>query len=256
MRRILVSDHEIAGRKVVDLDLERRFNAQVTRVRRADLDLVPSPEFRLRLGDRLRVVAPRVKLTEVARFFGDSEKELADIDFLALALGITAGLLLGLVPLSVSGMNLTLGAAGGPLLIALIVGNRGRLGPLDFLLPYEVNQSLRQLGLLLFLAGVGLSAGGALTQVVGQEALLVVLLGILVTLVASLVALSLSTTWGRAGVITSMGVTSGMQTQPATLAAAYELSAQSEKIYVAYSLVYPVAMIGKILVAQLLASLA
>jgi len=255
MRRILVSDHEVAGRKLVDLDLERRFNAQVTRVRRADLDLVPSPAFRLRLGDRLRVVAPRTRLSEAARFFGDSEKELADIDFLALAFGVTVGLLLGLVPLSLFGTTITLGAAGGPLMVALLCGHVGRLGPFDFLVPYEVNQSLQKLGLLFFLAGVGLSAGGALTQVVGTEALRIVVLGALVTLFASLCALFLSTTWGKAGAITSLGVTSGMQTQPATLAAAYELSEQSEKIYVAYSLVYPVAMIGKIVIAQLLAAL-
>jgi putative transport protein len=255
MRRILVSDHDVAGRPLSELDLERKFNAQVTRVRRADLDLVPSPDFKVLLGDRLRVVAPRERLPQVARFFGDSEKELAEIDFIALTIGIMAGLFFGLVPIALFGTEVTLGTAGGPLIVALLLGRVGRLGPLHFLLPFEVNQALKQLGLLLFLAGVGIGAGAALTQVVGKDALVIVGLGALVTMVTSLLTLLLATTWGGAGVVTALGVTSGMQTQPATLAAAYELSEESEKIYVGYALVYPVAMIGKILIAQILAAL-
>lgn len=255
MRRILVSDRHLAGRPLADFDLEKKFNAQVTRVRRADLDLVPSPDFKVLLGDRLRVVAPRDRLVDVARFFGDSARELAEIDFVALTIGISIGLMFGLMPFELFGTEVKLGAAGGPLIVALVVGKIGRLGRLNFLLPFEVNQSLRQLGLLLFLAGVGISSGAALTQVVGSEALVIVGLGALVTLVTSLVTLLLATTWGKAGVVTSMGVTSGMQTQPATLAYAYEQSEQSEKVYVGYALVYPVAMIGKIIIAQLLAAL-
>jgi putative transport protein len=254
-RRILVSDRALAGCPISALELDRKFNAQVTRVRRADLDLVPSPDFRVLLGDRLRVVAPRKRLPEVARFFGDSAKELAEIDFMALTLGIAGGLLFGLIPFSLMGTDVTLGVAGGPLVVALLLGRRGRVGSLNFHLPFEVNQSLKQLGLLLFLAGVGISAGAALTQVLGTEALITVGLGAVVTLVTSLVTLTLSTTWGKADVVTSLGVTSGMQTQPATLGAAYELSEESEQVYVAYALVYPVAMIGKILIAQLLAAL-
>lgn len=254
-RRILVSDRAVAGSALSELDLDRKFNAQVTRVRRADLDLVPSPDFKILLGDRLRVVAPRIRLPEVARFFGDSEKELADIDFIALTLGVAAGLCFGLVPFSLLGTDVSLGAAGGPLIVALLLGRVGRVGPLNFLLPFEVNQSIKQLGLLLFLSGVGISAGGALTQVVGTEALIIVALGAVVTLVTAIVTLALATRWGRAEVVTALGVTSGMQTQPATLAAAYELSDKAEEIYVAYALVYPVAMIGKILIAQLLAAL-
>ena len=79
MRRILVSRREHAGRKLEELNLARRFNAQVTRLRRADVDLVPSQDFRIEIGDRLRVVAPRERLPEVAKFFGDSERELAEV---------------------------------------------------------------------------------------------------------------------------------------------------------------------------------
>lgn len=256
MRRILMSRRELVGRQLEELKLERRFNAQVTRLRRADIDLVPSGELRLELGDRLRVVAPVDQLPAIGAYFGDSERELAELDFVALALGLSAGLLLAQLPLPVLGARLQLGAAGGPLLLSLLLGWLGRTGPLVWSLPYEANHGLRELGLLLFLAGVGSSAGGHLAETFNDRGLVLLGLGALVTLAASAVALSLAHFWAKAGVIASLGATSGMQTQPATLAAAFDLSGHSEATYVAYALVYPVAMIGKILVAQLIVLLA
>lgn len=253
MRRVLVSKREHVGHSIAELDLDRRFNAQVTRLRRADFDLVPSPELRLELGDRLRVVAPTDRLQAVSAFFGDSERELAEIDITALALGLCAGLLLGQLPIPLGGTTLELGVAGGPLLVSLIVGRLGRTGPLVWMLPYEANTLLRELGLLLFLAGVGTSAGGMLASVINQQGLVIVGLGALVTLVTSVLTLVLAQAWAKASVISSLGVSSGMQTQPATLAAAYEFSGRSEETYVAYAVVYPIAMIAKILLAQVLA---
>lgn len=255
MRRILVSKQKFAGRKLRDLAIEERFNAQVTRLRRADLDIVPSPDIVLEIGDRLRVVAPRENLPEVAKYFGDSERELAALDFVAVALGIFLGLLLGRISLPLLGAEISLGTAGGPLVAALVLGRLGRTGPISWSMPYEANTTLRELGLLVFLAGVGVSAGGQITQVMNQSGLYVFLLGAAVTLSATLISLMLLRKWARAGVIESMGVASGMQTQPATLAAAYELGGKTEMTYVAYAIVYPVGMIGKILLAQVLALL-
>ncbi|HEU5074072.1 MAG TPA: TrkA C-terminal domain-containing protein, partial [Polyangiaceae bacterium] len=253
MRRVLVSKREHVGRSIEELDLERRFNAQVTRLRRADLDIVPSPDLRLELGDRLRVVAPTDRLKAVSAFFGDSARELAEIDYVALALGLCAGLLLGRVPIPLFGTTLELGVAGGPLLVSLVVGRLGRSGPFVWMLPYEASTLLRELGLLLFLAGVGTSAGGLLASVINWQGLVILALGALVTLVTSVLLLLLARTWAKASLISSLGAASGMQTQPATLAAAYELSGRSEETYVAYAVVYPVAMIAKILLAQVLA---
>jgi putative transport protein len=256
MRRILVSNRELAGLTVNELNLDRRFNAQISRLRRADVDLVPSPEFRIELGDRLRVVASRTQLPKVAKFFGDSERELAEVDFVGLALGLCAGLLLARVPIHLFGTTLTLGVAGGPLLVALLVGRAGRTGSISWTVPFETNRALRELGLLLFLAGVGVSAGAGLDQLAWGSAARLLILGILVTLTTTTMVLFLAKRWAKEGTVASMGVSSGMQTQPAILASAFELSGKSEETYVAYAVVYPVAMIGKILIAQMIALMA
>ncbi|MDX2022820.1 MAG: TrkA C-terminal domain-containing protein [Deltaproteobacteria bacterium] len=252
MRRILVSRRDLVGCALRDLDLERRFNAQVTRLRRADLDMLPSPEVRLEIGDRLRVVAPCSRLKDVSAFFGDSEKSLAEVDFVSLALGILAGLVLARVPLPLPTGNVTLGIAGGPLIVALILGRAGRTGPFVWSMPYEATVALRELGLLLFLAGVGVGAGAALGNLPGTVGLSIVGLGAVITLVCSGLVLTVAPLFARTSITRSLGTCSGMQTQPATLAAAYEMSGRSEETYVAYAVVYPVAMIGKILIAQLL----
>lgn len=254
MRRILVSRKEHSGRTIAELDLARRFNAQVTRLRRADVDLIPSQDFRIETGDRLRIVAPRERLPEIAKYFGDSERELGEVDFVALALGLTLGLALARVELSLFGSQVSLGIAGGPLVVALVLGQRGRSGPLRWTLPFEVNSLFRELGLLLFLAGVGVRAGAHVHRIASQEGLLLFALGAVVTTVTTATLFLLARYWEKAPVISTMGTLAGMQTQPATLAAAYDLSRRSEDTYVAYSVVYPMAMIGKILLAQLLAS--
>jgi putative transport protein len=256
MRRILMSRRALIGCPLAELELDRRFNAQVTRLRRADVDIVPSNDLRLQRGDRLRVVAPVQRLPEISRYFGDSERELAELDYVALTLGVALGLFLARVPLPVAGTSLELGSAGGPLIVALLLGKLGRTGPLVWSMPYEANLVLRELGLLLFLGGVGIGAGAHFTEVLSREGLLMLSLGAAVTLLAAAVALVLAHTWGRAGVTSSLGATTGMQTQPATLSAAFELCGRSEETYVAYAVVYPTAMIGKILLAQLIVMLA
>jgi putative transport protein len=252
MRRILVSRKEHVGHTLGELDLARRFNAQITRLRRADVDLIPSPNFKLELGDRLRVVAPRERLPEIAKFFGDSERERGEVDFVALTLGLSLGLLLARVQFPLFGISL--GVAGGPLVVALVLGYRGHTGSLSWTLPFEINALLRELGLLLFLAGVGVSAGAHVHRIASREGAVLFVLGAVVTTITTLTLVLLARYWEKAPIIATMGTVAGMQTQPATLAAAFDLSGRSEGTYVAYSVVYPMAMIGKILLAQLLAT--
>ncbi|HKP55857.1 MAG TPA: TrkA C-terminal domain-containing protein [Polyangiales bacterium] len=253
MRRILVSRHELVGRTLGEIDLDVRFNGQVTRLRRADVDLLASDDTRLELGDRLRVVAPKDNLAEIAKFFGDSERELAEIDFVALALGLAAGFVLSIIP-PWPGSTLRLGIAG-PLLVALFLGRVVRTGNLVWVLPYETSNVLRHFGLLVFLAAVGIGSGSQLTSLFGREGLALAGLGALVTLVFNLLLLGLLAGPGRASPAEALGGCSGAQTQPATLAVARDLTGGADEVNVAYAVVYPTAMIAKIVLAQVIAML-
>ncbi len=255
MRRILMSKKEWVGKTIDDLELDHRFNAQVTRVRRADIDIVATPDMVLELGDRLRVVMPREQSAEVAKFFGDSERDVAELDYTAITLGISLGVLIGMIPFPLPGIgNITLGFAGGPLLAGLILGKLGKTGPLVWSIPLEANHVIRHIGLLFFLAGVGVTAGSRFLDAIATDGWKYFLLGAFTTTFTTWASLLLLKTFGKATVISALGATCGMQTQPATLARCYEIT-KSDETYVAYSTTYPVAMIGKIILAQMIAVL-
>jgi putative transport protein len=256
MRRILVSKKELAGRTIHQLELDRLFNAQVTRLRRADIDIIPDYTTAVQLGDRVRVVMPTEKAAEVARFFGDSERSISELDYTALTLGISLGVLIGMIPIPApGGTYVSLGFAGGPLVAGLVLGKLGRTGPLVWSIPAESNQALRHIGLLFFLAAVGVMAGGRFFQALSGNGWQLFLLGFVATAVTTSLSLLLLRYFGKATVVEAIGATSGMQTQPATLARAYEMS-QSDDTYISYATTYPVAMVGKILIAQLLVIIA
>lgn len=252
MRRILISRKDLSGKTIQQLELDRLFNAQITRLRRADVDIVPDYTTAIKIGDRVRVVMPADKASEIAEFFGDSERSIFDLDYVALTLGISLGVLLGMVPIPIPGGSyVSLGFAGGPLVAGLVLGNLGRTGPLVWSIPGESNQALQHIGLLFFLAAVGVMAGSRFFQALSGVGYQLTLLGFLTTTITTSLTLLFIRYFGKATIIETIGATSGMQTQPATLARAYEMSG-SDDTYVAYATVYPMAMVGKILIAQLL----
>jgi putative transport protein len=251
-RRVFVSRPAACSVPLHDLDLVRRFGAVVTRVRRGDVDILPGAETELELGDRVRVVAPRERLGAVAKFLGDSYRALAEIDVLTFGLGIAVGLLLGAVSVPVPGGGaFKLGLAGGPLVVGLVLGRVGRTGPLFWTLPFSANLTLRQLGLVLFLAGVGTRSGDAFASklLAGQGG------GMLVA--GGLIALASAGSVVAVGRLLKMptdllgGMVSGIQTQPAALAFVAERSS-TDQANVGYASVFPLATITKIVVAQLL----
>lgn len=252
-RRIFVSNPQVAGRSLAELKTLSRFGALVTRVRRGDVDLVPDGETVLELGDRVRVVAPRIQLAAMGRFFGDSYRALGEIDAVSFGLGIGLGLLLGMFTVQLPGdAQFRLGPAGGPLVVGLILGAIGRTGPLVWQVPYSAGMTLRQLGLALFLAAVGLSAGAPfVTTLRSGGGLMLLGLGCLVTFSTAGLALWTSRARLHAPPGIALGMTSGVHTQPAGLAFANE-AAPDESPNVGYASVSPVATIAKILLAQLL----
>jgi putative transport protein len=150
-KRVFVSNPAVVGRPLKELQLPSDFDAMVTRLRRGDLWFVPNGETRLELGDRVRLTARRERMDELVELFGDSYRDLSEADFLTFAVGLAAGLALGMVPIPLpGGIHFRLGFAGGPLVMALILGKVTRVGRFVWSFPYGASLTIRQLGLLLF----------------------------------------------------------------------------------------------------------
>lgn len=252
-RRMSVSNRSLAGARLRDVDLEGRFGAMATRVRRGDADLVVDRDFVLRLGDRIRVVGPTDKMAEVAAALGDSDRGLSEVDALGFATGLALGLLLAqlTIPLP-GGGEIELGVGGGPLIVALVLGTLGRTGPFTWQIPYAANLTIRQLGVSLFLGGVGLRSGGTFADAAGTGVgLQLVVAGVVVTAATALLA-TVMVRLLRRDPVDGAGMISGIQTQPAVLAFAAERAGGDERVDTGYALVFPLAMILKLIIVQLL----
>ena len=256
LRRMFVSNPEVAGRPLSELDLPGRLGAVVTRIRRGDVDLLPGEEMRLEIGDRVRVLAPVRQLPAVAAFFGDSYRAASEIDILTFALGLALGLLLGIVPIPLpGGVRVSLGFAGGPLVVALVLGTVERTGGMIWALPFSANVALRQIGLILFLAGIGTRAGqGFLATFSGGGGLALFGAGAVITFSTALVTLGVAHRLMRVPMSLAMGMVAGVHTQPAVLGYALE-QARNEIPSLGYASVYPAATLAKLVLVQLLVAL-
>jgi putative transport protein len=249
-RRIFVSNPEVIGVPFHKLDLHRRFRATITRLKRGDIDIVPTPNTVLEAGDRIRVVASREDLPAVAKFFGDSFFSLSQVDYISTSIGIALGLLLGSLPLPLpGGGDFKLGFAGGPLIIALVLGKIGRTGPMIWTLSYNANLTLRQTGVVLFLAGIGLKAGYAFSGSLSEYGMVLLVLGAIVTFFNTSLALLIGIHILQVPFPLLLGIISGMQTQPAVLAFSND-EAKSNAPNIGYAIVFPVAMIMKIILVS------
>lgn len=252
-RRILVSNPRVAGQRLRNLNLPQQFGAIITRVRRGDIELLPHGDTTLQLGDRVRVVTRRENMRPVSAFLGDSYRAVSEIDILSFSLGIALGTLIGLIPVPLpGGVTIKLGLAGGPLVVALILGALGRTGPIVWNLPYSANLVLRQVGLICFLAGVGTRAGYAFRTTLAEGNGLI-LLGVsaLVVTIVGLLTLWIGYQLLRMPMGLLIGVLAGIQTQPATLGFALEQT-QNELPNLSYASTFPTAVIVKIILAQVL----
>ena len=252
-RRISVSRRELAGARLREVDLEGRFGAMATRVRRGDADLVVDRDFVLRLGDRVRVVGPAEKMGAIAEALGDSDRGLSEVDPHGFATGLAIGLVLaqGAIPLP-GGGEVELGVGGGPLIAALVLGTVSRTGPFTWQIPHAANLTIRQLGVLLFLGGVGIRSGATFADAVGTRVgLQLAIAGVLVTVATAAMTTIMVRVLGR-DPVDGAGMVAGIQTQPAVLAFAAERAEGDERVDAGYALVFPLAMILKLIIVQLL----
>lgn len=255
-RRIFVSNPQLAGQRLRDINLPQKFNAIVTRVRRGDAEFLPHGDTPLELGDRIRVLTRRDRMDTISAFFGDSYRAVSEIDVLTFGLGLALGLLVGLIPLPLpGGLVIKLGLAGGPLIVAMILGTLGRTGPLVWSLPYSANLTLRQMGLILFLAGVGTRAGYAFFTTFSEgSGMAIFAAGALLTLVTALLMLWIGHRLLKIPMSLLSGMLAGLQTQPAVLGFALEQT-RNDLPNIGYATVYPVATVSKIILAQVLLAL-
>ena len=252
-RRVSVSRRDLAGVRLRDVDLEGRFGAMATRVRRGDADLVVDRDFVLRLGDRLRVVGPTERMGDIAEALGDSDRGLGEVDALGFATGLALGLLLAQLTIALpGGGEIALGVGGGPLIVALVLGTVGRTGPFTWQIPYAANLTIRQLGVSLFLGGVGIRSGATFADAVGTGlGLQLAIAGVIVTAATAVLTTVMVRALGR-DPVDGAGMIAGIQTQPAVLAFAAERADGDERIDTGYALVFPLAMILKLIIVQLM----
>ena len=249
-----VSRKEIAESTIGQLALTERFGVQVTRIRRSGVELPPMPGVRLHLGDEIRVVGLPQDIAKAAAQLGDSPRQLGEPEFLPVFVGIALGVIVGSIPFALPGVPgaLKLGLAGGPLLVAILLSRLQRIGPVVWFLPRPANLTLRDIGIAVFLASVGLRSGDLFVDAFLQgSGMLWLAVGAAITLLPLLVVGVIAHVVAKQHYLTIAGMLAGSMTDPPALAFANSL-ANSEIPSVSYATVYPLTMILRVLAAQLM----
>lgn len=251
--RLVVTHKSTVGKTLAELALSARHDVVVTRIKRGDVEMVAAPSLRLRFGDQLHVVGHPEDLQAAAALVGNSQKALGLTDFLPIFVGIALGVLLGSVAIPLPGLPapVKLGLAGGPLLAAIVLGRIGKVGPLVWHLPGNVNLALRELGIALFLAAVGLKAGTHLAHALAGDGPTWLLCGVAITLIPLLVMSAIARLFMRLPFATIAGLLAGSMTDPPALAFANAVVG-ADAAAVSYAAVYPMTMVLRILAAQAL----
>ena len=250
-RRIIITKPSINGKKLSDLSLRTKYGINITRINRAGIDLIPYQGMELQIGDKVMVVGQQKDVESVANVLGNSLKKLREPQLLTIFLGIALGVLLGSLPLMNIPQPVKLGLAGGPLIVAILIG---RFGPHFHLVTYttmSANLMLREVGLAMFLAGVGIGAGDGFVDAIVDGGYRWIGYGFIITVVP-LIIVGLIARWRlKLNYYTLMGLLAGSTTDPPALGYA-NTAAGNDMPAVGYATVYPVVMFLRVLTAQLL----
>lgn len=258
VERVVVTNEKVLGKKIRDLHVKQRYDVVISRLNRAGVELVASSSASLQFGDILNLVGRPEAIDAVAAELGNAQQKLQQVQMLPVFIGIGLGVLLGSIPLFIPGFPaaLKLGLAGGPLIMALILGRIGSIGKLYWFMPPSANLALRELGIVLFLAVVGLKSGGDFVATLTQgDGLSWIAYGIFITAIPLLTVGVLARMLAKMNYLTLCGMLAGSMTDPPALAFANNLHATSGAAALSYATVYPLVMFLRIITPQLLAVL-
>lgn len=253
-KRILVTEEDVNGKTLSQLSLSGKFGVNATRIYRAGVELLARPDQRLQVGDRIRVVGPSDAVERLAARLGNSHNQLDHPNILTIFVGIFIGILFGSLPIAIPGMPtpVKLGLAGGPLIISILISRFGYRMKLVTYTTVSANLMLREIGLALFLASVGIKAGdNFISTVVEGDGLLYVLCGFLITVIPILCIGPVARYRYKMNYFTLMGMIAGTYTDPPALAYANQ-TAGNDAPALGYTTVYPLAMFLRIITAQVL----
>ena len=253
-RRVVVTRIECNGKRLSTFDVRHRYHATITRINRAGVELLATPDLVLQLGDRIMVVGDKEDVRHVADIFGNELKRLDLPNLMPIFFGIFLGVLLGSLPIAIPGMNQTfkLGLAGGSLIVALLIG---RFGPYYNMVTFattSANMMLRQVGLTLFLAAVGLSVGDGFVSTIIDGGYMWVLYGVLITMIPLVAIGFLAYKVMNINYFKVVGLLIGSMTGAPALGYAQSLSDHNDQASVIYATVYPLTMFLRVMMGQLL----
>ena len=253
-QHIIVTKPKINGKRIMDLKIREAFNITITRVRRAGIELLATPELRLQMGDRLTVVGEAEAVERMAKAFGNSTKKLDAPNLASLFFGIVLGVTLGMLPIALPGLSqpFKLGLAGGSLIIAILMG---AFGPKWHVVTYttsSANLMIREIGIALFLAAVGFGAGKSFIPTLLGGGYVWIGYGVIITMLPLLLIGVIARLWLKLDYFTLMGLIAGSTTDPPALAYATSQSSVNDRAAVAYSTVYPLTMFLRVLTGQLM----
>lgn len=252
--RIAVTEKKALGRHIRDFGLEAH-NVTISRVMRAGTEVPADGALTLQFGDILTVVGGKAEIAAARPLFGNQQRSLESVQFSAVFIGIVLGVLVGSVPIAVPGLPapLKLGLAGGPLVVAIVLSRIGFLGPFVFFMPPVANHALRELGIVLFLAAVGLKAGDSfLATLIHGDGLVWMLYGAIITLVPLLIMGFAARMIWKVNYLSLAGVLAGSMTDPPALAFANAMAPTAAAQSIGYAAVYPLVMCLRILAPQVL----
>jgi putative transport protein len=254
--RVFVGKASMVGVPLSQLPFPAGFPVHLLHVRRYDTDLVPTPNLTLEFGDRVGVLLPPERKQEIRQHFGDSVKSTAEFSYVSLGLGMVLGVLLGLIPIPLPGVGtVTLGIGGGPLIVALIFGYLRRTGPLLWVMPLPANIVLRNFGLAIFLAAVGINAGQPFVRTVAESGFTMLFIGMAVLLTTVLIVLLVGYYLMKIPYDDLVGVASGATGNPAILVYSTRM-APTEKPDIGYAMIFPSMTIFKVVAVQVVGLMA